>query len=102
MREGCMGRSDEEGAREPDLLTSGAQATAVSAAGSALVVPGAIDGHVQEFEARLLHFLRQHGLPTDGLFVPVDERLRVLRNAYQVIAPLDDLTPRTSRNSSPP
>lgn len=85
-----MGRSDEEEAHEPDMLTSGPQATAVSAAGSALVVPGAIDGHVQEFEARLLHFLRQHGLPTDGLFVPVDERLRVLRNAYQVIAPLDD------------
>jgi hypothetical protein len=41
-----MGRSDEEGAREPDLLISGVQAAAVSAAGNALVVPGAIDGHV--------------------------------------------------------
>ncbi len=80
--------SDEE--REVGVSVPEPAVAAIGAANGPLVGPGAIDGHVQEFEARLIFFLRQHGLPTDGLFVPVDERLRVLRNAYQVIAPLDE------------
>ncbi len=61
----------------------------VPATASTLIASTSIDQHVQEFEARLLAFLVQHGLPTDGILVPAPQRVVALRNLDAALEQLD-------------
>src|SRR3954452_17998861 len=77
--------------------SGGSKALEVSGASALVPLPDAnavaapdIGQHVQEFEARLLAILAQFGLPTDGVFGPVQQRRSALRNLDDVLAGRDD------------
>src|SRR6266702_8070489 len=57
---------------------------------SDLVVRPSYDIQLQDFEVAILSTLGQHGLPTEGIFVPVNERLAVSRNIQSVLMRLSD------------
>ena len=69
-------RSDGESAQnnEQEALVP------VTAPNVTLIPSAALDGSMAVFETGLLDFLRGHGLPTDGILVAPDQRLRVIRN----------------------
>lgn len=55
---------------------------------SDLVVRPSYDVQLQEFEMAMLYVLEQYGLPTEGIFVSLDERRAVSRNIESVLTRL--------------
>jgi len=53
-----------------------------------VIVRSSTDLRLNDFEQGFLSLLGQHGLPTDGIFVSVDERKRVFLNLEDVLARL--------------
>lgn len=51
---------------------------------------------IKQFEEGLLAFLAQHNLPSDKIFVPVLERLRVFTNIEGIL----DLIPEKEKSNS--
>ena len=57
---------------------------------SDIVVRQSYDVQLRDFEKGVLGFLAQYGLPTQSIFVPVEERIRVFQNFDAVMSLLSD------------
>ncbi|MGB8347739.1 MAG: hypothetical protein WCD86_22850, partial [Ktedonobacteraceae bacterium] len=53
------------------------------------------DVRLRDFEHGLLGFLAQHGLPTESIFVPIDERVQVFDNAGSVLKLIQTHKPKS-------
>jgi len=54
-----------------------------------IIRPTSYDVQLRDFEGGLVSFLKQHDLPSDGIFVGVPERLNVFKNLEGVIVQID-------------
>jgi hypothetical protein len=53
---------------------------------SSLIVSSNYEVQLNEFEESLLKFIALHDLPTESILIPINERIRVLRNVQDAIA----------------
>jgi len=61
-----------------------------------IIKPTSYDVQLRDFEGGLVTFLKQHNLPSDGIFVGVHERINVFKNLKGVI---DQIAPQEKQQS---